>query len=207
MSTELTNLLGAGLNLAVALADGKIVVDAADEDASVNLVLDNAAIRSATSGAIVVVAAEAVTIVLADGTENTVADGATSSAADPADDEPNAAIFSASDLTISGRGSLTVEGIYDDGIASKDGLVITGGTITASAVDDGIRGKDYLVVEDGVLTVQAQGIKAGVSVTIDGGTFAVDSADDAINSNDSLTINGGDFTLATGDDALHTAQA
>ncbi len=205
---------------------------------------------------------------LADATENTISDGASYVFADPVDDEPNAAIFSASDLTISGNGSLTVEGNYNDGIASKDGLTIAGGSITVSAVDDGIRGKDYVVVEDSVITIDAQGdglksdneedatkgyiaiqnglyditaggdaitaqtdvlisdgefslssgggsgsridetasakgIKAVVSVIIDNGTFTVDSADDAIHSNDTVTINNGVFTLATGDDALH----
>ena len=94
---------------------------------------------------------------LADATENTISDGASYVFADPVDDEPNAAIFSASDLTISGNGSLTVEGNYNDGIASKDGLTIAGGSITVSAVDDGIRGKDYVVVEDSVITIDAQG--------------------------------------------------
>ncbi len=72
-------------------------------------------------------------------------------------DEPNAAIFSAADLTIFGGGTLTVQGNNNDGIASKDGLIIAGGTISVTAVDDGIRGKDYLVIEDGAITVEAGG--------------------------------------------------
>ena len=48
--------------------------------------------------------------------------------ANPDTDEPNAAIFSASDLTIFGNGSLTVYGNNNDGIASKDGLIIASGT-------------------------------------------------------------------------------
>jgi hypothetical protein len=49
----------------------------------------------------------------------------------------------------------------------------------------------------------AKGIKATVNLNIDGGTFDIDSADDALHSNKSLTINGGTFNLATGDDGLH----
>jgi hypothetical protein len=249
------------------LADGQIIVDANDEE-PVQLILNGVHISSAASAPIYVVDAAEVVIVLPDGTENTVSDGASYVFADPAEDEPNAAVFSTSDMTITGGGSLAVEGNYNDGIASKDGLVIAGSSITVSAVDDGIRGKDYLVVEGGVITVQAQGdglksdneedatkgyiavasgvvdvtaggdaitaqtdvlisggefslssgggsssridettsakgIKAVVSVTIDDGTFAIDSTDDAIHSNDSLTINGGVFTLAAGDDGMH----
>ena len=40
------------------------------------------------------------------------------------------------------RGGLTVSGNFNDGIASKDGLIIAGGVIQVTAVDDGIRGKD-----------------------------------------------------------------
>ena len=35
------------------------------------------------------------------------------------------------------------------------------------------------------------------------GTFTIDSADDAIHSNDSIVINGGTFVMATGDDGMH----
>jgi hypothetical protein len=73
-----------------------------------------------------------------------VADGA-SYVLEEGTDEPNAAIFSKSDLTIFGAGSLNVDGNYNDGIASKDGLIIKSGTISVTSVDDGIRGKDYLI--------------------------------------------------------------
>jgi hypothetical protein len=41
------------------------------------------------------------------------------------------------------------------------------------------------------------------SVVIDGGSFTVDSADDAVHSNGDITINGGTFALASGDDGMH----
>ena len=249
------------------LADGQIVVDTED-DGEVRLVLDGVDISNASSAPVNILSADETVIVLADGTDNYLSDGATYVYADPEEDEPNAALFSKDDLTITGNGSLTVDGNYNDGITSKDGLVIASGNITVNAVDDGIRGKDYLVIEAGNITVNsggdglksdededaakgyiaiesgvinvtaggdaitaetdvlisdgqftlttaggsnaaidedlsAKGIKAGVSVTIDGGTFNVDAADDAIHSNDSMTINNGDFNLATGDDGMH----
>jgi len=184
------------------------------------------------------------------------------------EDEPNAAIFSKGDLTIFGNGTLNVEGNFNDGIASKDGLIIASGNITVRAVDDGIRGKDYLIVKNGTLAVTAQGdglksdnaedaargyiaiangtlnitagrdaiqahtdilitngkfnlvtgggsnaridantsakgIQAIAIAQIDGGTFTIDSADDAIHSNNIVLINGGAFTITTGDDAVH----
>ena len=48
-----------------------------------------------------------------------------------------------------------------------------------------------------------KGIKAGTALTVNGGTFTIDSADDALHSNGSLTVNGGTFEIASGDDAFH----
>ena len=62
-------------------------------------------------------------MVLAEGTTNTLADG--SAYADTSEDAATAALFSSDTLTITGTGSLNVTGSYNDGISSKNGLVIT----------------------------------------------------------------------------------
>lgn len=48
-----------------------------------------------------------------------------------------------------------------------------------------------------------KGIKAGMDLLIDGGTFTINSADDSFHSNASITVNGGEFTISSGDDAFH----
>lgn len=254
-------------SLSGTLADGQIIVNTEDKGV-VRLIFNGVDIQNASGAPVYIQNAEETVIVLADHTENFISDAAEYVFAAPEQDEPNAAIFSASDLTIYGNGSLTVNGNFNDGIASKDGLIITSATIVVQAVDDGIRGKDYLVVRDGNITVNAQGdglksdnqedatkgyilieysllnitsgydamdaqtdvmitdgeimissgggsntrvdettsakgIKAGSGIYIDHGTFTIDSADDAINTNGNLTINGGNFTLSTGDDGVH----
>ncbi len=45
--------------------------------------------------------------------------------------------------------------------------------------------------------------KASCDITINNGTFDIDSEDDAIHSNVSVTINGGTFEMASGDDGIH----
>ena len=242
-------------------------MDTTDEEL-VRLILNGVTIHSSTNAPLAVLNAEKVVIMLADNTENYLSDSAAYVFANPDDDEPNATLFSKSALTIAGNGELTVDGQYNDGIASKDGLLITSGTITVNAADDGIRGKDYLMIKAGTITVNAQGdgfkadneedtdrgyiaiesgviaitaggdamqaetdlvitggeftitagggstatlaadvsakgLKAGVSLTLDGGAYTIDAADDALHANTSLVINGGSFTLATGDDAIH----
>ena len=51
-----------------------------------------------------------------------------------------------------------------------------------------------------------KGFKAGGDLTIGGGTFLVDTADDAFHSNTSMTINGGSFDIKSGDDAFHAEE-
>ena len=48
-----------------------------------------------------------------------------------------------------------------------------------------------------------KGIKAAGDLVITGGTFTIDSADDAVHSNTNITVGGGTFEIASGDDAFH----
>ena len=270
------------------LNDGQIRVDASDKD-EVEIILDRASITNSTSAPIYILGAKEVKIKLAEGSINTVTDGSNYLFTDEDSDEPNAAIFSKSDLTIKGSGSLTVNANYNNGIASKDDLDIKNGVITINAVNDGLKGKDSIEIEDATITINAgadgiqstndsdaekgfitidsgiinitaeldgiqaetnltvnggtitlltgggsvnsstsndnwgqqrggpgmdnqtndetlesmKGLKAGVNLTVAGGTINIDSADDALHSNDSLTIDGGDISIASGDDGMH----
>ncbi len=52
-------------------------------------------------------------------------------------------------------------------------------------------------------TPSTKGIKAGVKLEINGGTFNLNCADDAIHSDGEITVDGGVFGIATGNDAIH----
>lgn len=52
-------------------------------------------------------------------------------------------------------------------------------------------------------TASAKGIKAGGNLTVSGGTFSLDCADDAVHSNADISILNGNLTIATGDDGVH----
>ncbi len=249
------------------LDDGQVIISSS-ADGAVRLILDGVTLNNNTSAPLYIQEADKVILILADGSSNRVSDAASYTYPSADVDEPNAAIFSAADLSIGGGGALEVQGNFNDGINTKDGLIIAGGSLSITAADDGLRGKDYIVVEGGTLQVDAGGdglksdneedaargyiavtggtfsitaggdaisaqtsaaitggsftlttmdgagsltndytsakaIKAGASVTISGGTFQVNAADDAIHSNGSIAIQGGTFTLASGDDAVH----
>lgn len=132
--------------LSGSLSDGQVVVAAGEEDV-VRIILDGAEISSSTGSPFVVQSANGAIVFLADGSTNALRDAATY--ADTAEDAPNAALYSMADLTIAGTGSLSVKGNFNDGISSKDGLVLAAGNVTVDATDDGIVGKDYAVLLDG----------------------------------------------------------
>ena len=48
-----------------------------------------------------------------------------------------------------------------------------------------------------------KGLKASGCLTVNGGAFEINSADDAIHSNASVYINGGEYILHSGDDGIH----
>ena len=145
-------------------------------------------------------------LVLAEGTTNTLADGSTY--ADTGEDAATAALYSSDTLTITGTGSLDVTGSYDDGISSKNGLVITGNpTITVNAADDGVRGKDYLLVSSGRLTVAAggDGLKSSEDddetkgfVALGAAAVTLTSGDDGVSATTDVTVDGTTLSVTAG---------
>jgi hypothetical protein len=187
------------------LADGQVVVNTDDEE-TVRLILNSVDIHCDDSSPIYIEDAKKVVIVLQTGTVNYVSDGG-SYFLEPDTDEPNAAIFSKSDLTIYGDGSLSVDANYNDGVASKDGLIIKSGIIDVSSVDDGVRGKDYLVVKGGSITLDVGGdgfksdndadITRGY-VSVENGTISITADRDAIEAQTDVIVTGGELTLTSG---------
>lgn len=56
-------------------------------------------------------------------------------------------------------------------------------------------------------SVSMKGIKAAGDLTIHGGTFKINSADDGVHANANVTVTGGSFDIATGDDGFHADEA
>ena len=188
--------------------EGPIKVEAADSD-MVRLVLKNATITNSTGAAINVVEADEVVIYTASGTTNTVSDG--SSYADTASGSPDAAIYSKSDLTLAGEGTLKVEGKYEEGIHTSDGLVIASGTLEVNAANTGIKGKDYIDILDGTVTVTASqdGIKATNNtdgnrgwVRLSGGTVNISADDDGFKAERVLEISGGTLNITQANEGI-----
>jgi hypothetical protein len=188
------------------LSNGQIIVNS-DASGIVRLLLDGVNITCSNSSPVYIKDADEVYVHLAENSVNYLTDG-TSYVLDDVDaGEPNAALFSKSDLIIGGTGSLLVDGNYLDGIASKDGLLIKSGTIGVTAADDALRGRDCLTVKGGTITVTSVGdglvstndedLDWGY-VTMDSCTVKVVSGGDAIAAVGGVIIDGGTYNLTSG---------
>ena len=185
------------------LSDGQIRVNTLDETI-VRLILNGVDVSCSSNAAIYVENAEKVLIALVENSENNISDGEVYSSDE---EDANAAIFSKSDLTIFGEGSLKVSGNYKDGISSKDGLIITSGNITVNAVDDGVRGKDYLIINNGNMEIIAgdDGLKSDNDedegrgyITINDGAMNITAEGDAIQAENNVLIVSGELELISG---------
>lgn len=186
------------------LTDGQVVVNADDSD-KVQIVLNGADITSATSAAIYSLEADKLFITLADGTENDLANGGKFQAVD--DNNIDSAVFSKTDLTLNGTGSLTVTSPAGHGVVSKDELTITGGSYQVTAANHGFAGKDSVAIAAGSFVIASgkDGIHAENTddtalgcLYIKEGSFEIDAQGDAISAGSDLQIDDGSFTLTTG---------
>lgn len=189
------------------LNDGQIIVNS-EAEAPIRLILDGVNISNPSSAAINIEAADKVIIILAEGSQNTLTDASNYVYPSADVDEPNAALFSKDDLTIYGSGQLTVNGNFNDAIASKDGLVIRDANITVNALDDGIRGKDYLVVENSTLNITSggDGLKSDNddpealgTIQITQSIVTISAEGDGISAEGQVEINSGTFNITTGE--------
>lgn len=248
---------------------GQIIVNAGDSD-KVQLVLDNASVTKEESAALYIINADKVFVTTVKGTENTLSStGVFTSGSN--ETNIDGAIFSKSDITFNGSGTLNIKCESKHGIVTKDDLKITGGTYNITSASQGLSGKDSVRIASGNITVTSgtdgihsentddtekgyvyisggtlnitsgkdcidasgtvdikdgtftfkagggssekttgdstesyKGIKADGVLTISGGTFDIDTLDDAIHSNADVTVSGGTLDISTGDDGIHS---
>lgn len=185
------------------LSDGQIIVDA--DDAKVRLVLKDANITCKTSAAIYVLSADKVFITTADGTSNYVSTSGDFEAID--ENNIDAAIYSKSDLTLNGEGSLEVSCASGHGIVSKDDLVITSGKYVVNALNHALSGKDSVRIAGGTYTLTAgkDGIHSENSddeekgfVYIETGSFNISCEGDGIDASNVVEILDGSFDIVAG---------
>ena len=172
------------------------------------ITLDSITIDNSKTGPFVIKKNSIVNLVL--NGESTITDKETD---ESSDDYEGAGIKfkSGSSLTISGSGTLNVNGNIKNGIkgASASTLTINGGTLVINAVNNALAADGSVTINDGTITIttsEGDGIKADPdygdtdsagTITINGGTFNINSYSDGLQAKNKLTINGGTFNIKT----------
>lgn len=190
------------------MTEGRVLVNAPKEE--VTLVLQDASITCSTGSPLYVYKSKATTLYLPEGTASTLTDGTdytfSDSYSSAEEEEPNACLYSKSDLVIAGSGSLTVNANYNNGITGKDTLFIQKASVTVTAVNHGINGKDSLTIKDADITVTSGGDALRSTydsdptlgyLVITGSALKLTAGEDGIQAETTLTISGGTATVTT----------
>lgn len=175
---------------------GQIIVNAPDEE--VELDFSGVAISSDKYCPVLILDADECDISAKKGTKNTVIDNRED------DTDYAAAIYSTCDLTLKGKGNLTVTNNFNNGIHTKDDLKIKNLALNVTAKNNALKGNDSLTLESANLTaiskqgdalktkntdISSKGNQRG-TITIDGGTLNLYAATDAIDASYDVIIDG-----------------
>ena len=195
-------------------------ISVSERSFNVTIILNGVNIVSKNYAALTILKKSRVTLVLAENTTNSLLDGSKGAANSKyyqtynSKKQPNATLLAHSDLTIRGGGKLIVNSKFNHGIRSRANLKIEGGEIEVDAAKNALASTSLhisnasLKIKTGggssvsAVAGSAKGLKATADITIDSGTFDIDSSDDGIHSDGTLTINNGVFAISSGDDAI-----
>ncbi|MFI3115974.1 MAG: carbohydrate-binding domain-containing protein [Clostridia bacterium] len=179
-------------------------VDKEVDSEAVYLILNNAHFSSETGTPIHIEEAKDVVFILEEGSFNTVNQG---KIVTTDEDFPSGAIYSRADTVITGKGTLTVTTEYNDGINSRDDLVIIDANIVVNSIDDGIVGKDIVAINganievitgnDGIKSTNADDADRG-NVIIQSVNFLINAGGDCLVAEKCLQIDSGTFELTSG---------
>lgn len=195
------------------LTDGMLIVNAKDT-AKLQLVFNGVDVTSKTSAALYILEADKVFLTLAEGTTNTLANGGSFVAID--DNNIDAALFSKQDLTLNGKGSLTVTSPAGHGIVCKDDLVVTGGTYIVNSSSHGLDANDSVRIANANFTIDAgkdaihcentEDTAKGF-IYIPSGSIKAEAEGDGIAASAYLQIEGGEIDLLVGGGAQNGDKA
>ena len=193
--------------LSGSINDVCIIVDA--PDAEVRLVLDNLNITNSSAAPVYVKNAAKVYVTLAENSTNTLSVNGEFVKIDGAKAE--AVIFSQSDLTLNGSGTLNAAAQNGSGIASKKNLAITGGTFVISASSHALKGKDNVNIaggsftltsgKDGIHSENDDNTESG-NIYIKGGTFVISAEGEALDAINNIKIDGGSIDVVQSDEGM-----
>ncbi len=197
------------------LSDGRILVNAPKK--AVVLLMDGVHVTCSYGSPLYIYKSSVTTVYLNAGTENTLTDGSSYTFADALssaeDEEPNACLYSKSDLILAGAGTLTVQANYRNGITGKDALRIENAKVSVTAVNNGINGKDSCVIKNAEITVSAVGDAIRSTndsdstlgyIIVSDSVLDLTAGEDGIQAETCLVMNGGSCRVLSGGGSTKT---
>jgi len=169
--------------------NGRIRI-AAEKDQNVHLFLNGMTLTSGEGPAIWAESAGKVIITLMEGTENAISDSGNYRKTP----DRESCIWCETDLTINGKGTLAVDGLYKDAIRSTNTVKILDGNVVIRCKRSGIHGTDGILVAGGEVDISSE--KYGMRTTKNGAE-----------GRGCLVVCGGDHRIIAGRNAFLTGRA
>ena len=179
-----------------------------------HIILKNATVSNTSGPAIYIEKADKVFITAYKNTTNTLSDG-TSYTGSFKDTNIDGTIFSKTDLTLNGEGTLNITGNCKCGAVSKDDLIICGLNLTVKSTGCALEGKDCVKIKDAAITVSSggDGIRSTNTektnkgfVYIETGNIDITSGGDGIQAATVLKAANGNVKITAGGGAADTKQ-
>ena len=184
-----------------------VIVDAGDE-AKVQIVLDGVTVENEDSPVIYIKSADKV-FVTTSGSNNSMK--VTGYYTSDGDINLDAVIYSKSDLTLNGIGTLEILSAAGNGVTSKDDLKVTGGTYTITSQLDGLEANDSIRIAGGDITIitnkdalhseNEEDNSLGYIYILDG-TLNISAGDDGIRGTTIVQIDGGIINVKTSTEGI-----
>ncbi len=187
------------------LDDGQIYINTKEK---VHIGLNGINISCSNSSPIFIEDSDNAVITVCDGTENTLSDTENYTFENEQDNEPDAVIYSKDDLSVNGSGTLNLQANYNEGLASKNDLKISGIKLNITSVGNAVKGKDSLAVKDACITANSQsdGLKSSNTeetdkgyIVLESGEFNITTEQDAFQAESDLIVYDGTFNIKTGE--------
>jgi len=187
------------------MAETMVLVELADTEKA-QIVLDNVDLSNSKGPAIYIKSADKVFLTAKDGTENIISDGEGYSYTD-GDSDIDGAVFSRADLTINGKGKLTISGNTKHSVVSKDDLKILSVSLQVNSKNVGLNGKDCIKISDAHISLSAgsDGLRSDNDeddtkgfVYMESGSLNISAGNDGIQAETIIKISDGDIDITAG---------
>ena len=189
------------------LTDGCVRVQCPKDD-SVTLILRGVSVTNTQGPALEILSADDVEIVLAEDSVNSLVSGIAPEdvlTAQPEEEASGGALCAKCDTALSGEGSLFVGGYINNGIHVTKDLEIAGGAVTVRAVHNAVKGKDSVTVTGGTLALECSGNgiisddeNGGGVISVCGGLIGISCSGDAMQASLGIEVSGGSIEAVTG---------